>query len=48
MSWQEEKIISMKIKNKVLKLQNYNITFDEIKEIQGINYVAMQRNFLSL
>jgi cytochrome c-type biogenesis protein CcmF len=44
-AWQDEKIISMKVKNKV-QIKNYNITFDEIKEIQGINYVAIRGIFL--
>ena len=43
--WQNEKIVRMKIKNEI-NIKNYNITFDEIDEIRGPNYLALQGNFL--
>ena len=44
-TWQEEKIIKMKI-NSVTKIKKYNIVFEKINEIRGPNYVALQGNFL--
>ena len=44
-TWQKEKIMRMNIKNEI-KIEKYNITFNEIKEIKGENYVAIQGNFL--
>ena len=43
--WQNEKIIKMKI-NANTTIQNYNIVFNEISDIQGPNYLAIQGNFL--
>ena len=43
--WQKEKITRMNIKNEI-KIEKYNITFNEIKEVKGDNYVALQGNFL--
>ena len=44
-TWQEEKIIRMKINDKT-KIEKYNIVFEKINEIRGSNYVALQGNFL--
>ena len=43
--WQNEKIIKMKI-NANTTIQNYKIVFNEISDIQGPNYLAIQGNFL--
>ena len=43
--WQDEKIITMKVNSEV-KIKNYNIIFDNIEEIKGINYIAIRGNFL--
>ena len=43
--WQDEKIVKMKVKNEI-KIKNYNIIFDQIVEIKGINYIAVRGNFL--
>jgi cytochrome c-type biogenesis protein CcmF len=43
--WQNEKIIKMKIKANTT-IQNYKIVFNEISDIQGPNYLAIQGNFL--
>jgi len=43
--WQNEKIIKMKI-NANTTIQNYKIVFNEINDIQGPNYLAIQGNFL--
>ena len=43
--WQKEKITIMKINNET-KIEKYNILFEKINEIRGINYVALQGNFL--
>jgi cytochrome c-type biogenesis protein CcmF len=43
--WQEEKVSRMKI-NSEIKIKKYNIIFNEIKEIRGPNYVALQGVFL--
>ena len=43
--WQEEKIIKMQISNET-KIQKYNIIFDDINEIKGPNYLALQGNFI--
>ena len=42
--WQEEKITRLKVKNQT-KIKEYNILFEEINEIKGLNYVAIQGNF---
>ena len=44
-TWQEEKIIKMKIDDET-KIEKYNIVFKKIDEIIGSNYVALQGNFL--
>ena len=44
-TWQEEKITRLKI-NDETKIEKYNIVFEEINEIRGSNYVALQGNFL--
>jgi len=43
--WQIEKITKMKINNEI-KINNYNILFNQIKEIKGPNYLALEGNFL--
>ena len=43
--WQKEKIIRMKVNNKI-EIQNYLITFEKINEIVGPNYVALKGIFL--
>ena len=43
--WQEEKVARMNVKDK-MTIKNYTIIFDEINEIKGQNYVAIQGNFL--
>ena len=43
--WQEEKITKMKIDEEV-KIEKYNIVFDNIEEIRESNYVALRGNFL--
>jgi len=43
--WQKEKITRMKIDSET-KIEKYNIIFKEMAEINGINYVAIQGNFL--
>ena len=43
--WQDEKIVKMKVKNEI-KIKNYNIIFDKIVEVKGINYIAIRGNFL--
>ena len=42
--WQEEKIIKMKIDEET-KIEEYSIVFNQINEIRGPNYVALQGNF---
>ncbi len=42
--WQEEKIVRMKINDNV-KLQKYNIIFQRIDEVVGVNFVAIQGKF---
>ena len=43
--WQIEKIAKMKINNEI-KINNYNIIFNQINEIKGPNFVALEGNFL--
>jgi len=43
--WQKEKIATMKI-NDEIQIENYNIIFEKVNEINGQNYVAIQGNFL--
>ena len=43
--WQKEKIVRMKIDEKI-KIEKYNIIFEKIDEIKGPNYVALQGSFL--
>ena len=43
--WQQEKIIKMKI-NEEVKIDKYAVSFKEINEIRGPNFVALQGNFL--
>ena len=43
--WQDEKITKMKISEET-KIEKYNIVFNEINEISGPNYVAIQGDFL--
>jgi len=42
--WQKEEITKMKINEKI-KIEKYNIIFNEINEIRGPNYVALQGIF---
>ena len=42
--WQIEKIIKMKIKNEI-QIQEYSVVFNNITEIKGPNYVALQGIF---
>ena len=44
-TWQEEKIIKMKIDDET-KIEKYNIVLKKIDEIKESNYVALQGNFL--
>lgn len=43
--WQKEKITKMKIDEEV-KIEKYNIVFDNIEEIRESNYVALRGTFL--
>ena len=43
--WQKEKIINMNIKNEV-KIEKYNVIFENVREKKGENYIALQGNFL--
>ena len=43
--WQEESVARMNVKDQVT-IKNYTIVFNEINEIKGQNYVAIQGNFL--
>ena len=43
--WQKEKITIMKIDSET-KIEKYNVVFEQINEIRGANYVALQGNFL--
>ncbi len=43
--WQQEKIVRLNLKDKVV-LNKYTIIFQEINEIKAQNYVAIQGNFL--
>ena len=43
--WQEVKVARMNVKDK-MTIKNYTIIFNEINEIKGQNYVAIQGNFL--
>jgi cytochrome c-type biogenesis protein CcmF len=43
--WQEERITQMKIGNEI-NLKEYKIVLEEIKEIKGDNYLALQGNFV--
>ena len=43
--WQKEKISIMKIDSES-KIEKYNVVFEQINEIRGANYVALQGNFL--
>ena len=43
--WQEEKVARMNMQDK-MTIKNYTIIFNEINEIKGQNYVAIQGNFL--
>jgi len=43
--WQKEKIIRMQI-NDETKIEKYNIIFENIDEVKGPNYLAIQGNFL--
>jgi len=42
--WQEEKILRMKVNDKI-NIKKHNIVFKGIKEIVGPNYVALEGNF---
>jgi len=42
--WQEEKITKMKINNEI-KINKYKIIFNQINEIKGSNYIALQGKF---
>ena len=39
--WQKETIVKMKVKDEI-KIEKYDIFFDNIDEINGPNYVALQ------
>ena len=43
-TWQEEKIIRMKVDNET-NIREYNIILKEVNEIKGPNYLALQGNF---
>ena len=43
--WQKETISIMKIDSET-KIEKYNVVFEQINEIRGTNYVALQGNFL--
>ena len=43
--WQNEKIVTMNVNNKI-QIKNYNIIFDKIEEVKKTNYVAIRGNFL--
>jgi cytochrome c-type biogenesis protein CcmF len=43
--WQKEKIIKMNINNETT-IEKYNIVFNEMNEIVGTNYIALQGDFL--
>jgi len=43
--WQKEKIIKMQIKDQT-KIETYTIVFEKIDEVKGVNYVALQGDFL--
>jgi cytochrome c-type biogenesis protein CcmF len=43
--WQEEKVVRMKLNNQVI-MKDYTILFNEMNEIKGKNYFAIQGNFL--
>jgi len=44
-NWQEEKITRLKI-NTSTQINKYNITFKEINEVKGPNYLAIKANFI--
>jgi len=43
--WQIEKITKMQIEDQT-KIEKYTIVFEQIDEIKGVNYLALQGNFL--
>ena len=43
--WQIEKITRMQIEDQI-KIEKYTIVFEKIDEIKGVNYLALQGNFL--
>ena len=43
--WQIEKITKMQIEDQI-KIEKYTIVFEKIDEIKGVNYLALQGNFL--
>ena len=43
--WQIEKITKMQIEDQT-KIEKYTIVFEKIDEIKGVNYLALQGNFL--
>ena len=43
--WQQEKIIKMNFGSEV-SIKNYNVILEDIDEIKGANYLALQGNFL--
>ncbi len=43
--WQIEKVTRMKINNEV-EINNYRIKFNQIQEVKGPNYLALQGNFV--
>ena len=43
--WQKEKITKMQIEDQT-KIEKYTIVFEKIDEIKGVNYLALQGNFL--
>ena len=43
--WQKEKIIRMNINDEV-KIKKYNVILNQINEVKGSNYLALQGNFL--
>jgi len=44
-SWQNEKIIKMRINDQTL-INDYNIVFKKIKEVKELNYLALKGSFL--
>ena len=43
--WQQEKIVKMKLGDKVI-IKNYNFILEDVQEVKGANYLALKGNFL--